>query len=192
MNNVELAKKVWESLKGSTAKAKKFQDLVAVSISLISENNENIFIAVRDGKLMVEPYRYDDNNCEVEASAEIIEKMFSGALSFDKALSEGSVQVKRGDPAKLKALEVLVPSKKAAAKETAAKKTVAKKTAAKAPAKKAAAKPAAAKAPAKKEAPKPAAAKAPVKEAPKPAAAPAKPAAPAAKPAVAPKKDEKK
>ncbi|MCH5206914.1 MAG: hypothetical protein J1F09_08165 [Oscillospiraceae bacterium] len=196
MNNVELAKKVWESLKGSTAKAKKFQDLVAVSISLISENNENIFIAVRDGKLMVEPYRYDDNNCEVEASAEIIEKMFSGALSFDKALSEGSVQVKRGDPAKLKALEVLVPSKKAAAKapakKPAAKKTAAKKPAAKAPAKKAAAKPAAAKAPAKKEAPKPAAAKAPVKEAPKPAAAPAKPAAPAAKPAAAPKKDEKK
>ena len=191
MNNVELAKKVWESLKGSTAKAKKFQDLVAVSISLISENNENIFIAVRDGKLMVEPYRYDDNNCEVEASAEIIEKMFSGALSFDKALSEGSVQVKRGDPAKLKALEVLVPSKKAASKAPA-KKTTAKKPAAKAPAKKAAAKPAAAKAPAKKEAPKPAAAKAPVKEAPKPAAAPAKPAAPAAKPAVAPKKEEKK
>ena len=185
MNNAELAKKVAANLKGSAAKAKKFEDLVAVSFSLISENNENIFVAVRDGKLMVEPYRYDDNNCEVEASAEIVDKMFSGELSFDKALSEGSVLVKRGDPAKLKALECLVPSKKEAAKPAAKK---ADKKAAKPAAKKEAPK-----AEAKKEAPKaaPAAVKAPAAPA-KPAAAPAaKPAAPAAKPA-APKAPNKK
>ena len=110
MNNKELAKNVWESLKGSTAKAKKFEDLVAVSFSLISEDNEDIYVVVREGQLMVEPYRYDDNNCEVEASADIIAKMFGGELSFDKALSDGTVQIKSGDPAKLKALECLVPS----------------------------------------------------------------------------------
>ena len=132
MNNKELAANVWENLKGSKAKAKKFEDLVAVSFSLISEENEDIFIAVRDGQLMVEPYPYNDNNCAVEASADIIMKMFSGELPFDTALSEGSVQIKSGDPAKLKALECLVPSKKTAAKKsskTAAAKTEDKKAA---------------------------------------------------------------
>ena len=112
MNNVELAKKVEGYLKGSAAKAKKFEDLVAVSISLLSENNEDMFVAVREGKILVDHYAYNDNNCAVEASAEIIDKMFSGELSFDEALANGSVQVKSGEPAKLKALECLVPSKK--------------------------------------------------------------------------------
>lgn len=119
MNNIELAKSVWESLKGSTAKAKKFEDLVAVSFSLLSEDNEDIYVVVRDGQLMVEPYHYDDNNCEVEASADIVAKMFTGEIAFDKAISDGSVQIKSGDPAKLKALECLVPSKKSAAKKAA-------------------------------------------------------------------------
>ena len=183
MNSTELAKKVAANLKGSAAKAKKFEDMVAVSFSLISEADENIYVAVVNGKLDVAPYRYDDNNCEAEASAEIIDKMFSGALSFDKALSEGSVQVKRGDPAKLKALECLVPSGKAASKP-AAKKTTSK-TASKTAAPKAAAKPAAAPKAAKpaetpKAAAKPAAA-------PKAAAKPAEAPKVAAKPAEAPK-----
>lgn len=116
MNNTELSKKVWESLKGSTDKAEKFEDTVAVSFSLLSENNEDIYVTVREGNLEVMPYHYDDNNCEVEAPADVIEKMFSGELSFDKALSEGMIQIKSGDPAKLKALECLVPAKKAAKK----------------------------------------------------------------------------
>lgn len=131
MNNVELSKNVWENLKGSTAKAKKFEDLVAVSFSLLSEANEDMYVVVRDGQLMVQPYRYDDNNCEVEASADIIAKMFSGELTFDKALSDGSVLIKKGDPAKLKALECLVPSKKSAAKKTEKPAAKAPKAAAK-------------------------------------------------------------
>ena len=126
MNSVELAKKVEGYLKGSAAKAKKFEDLVAVSFSLLSENDEDMFVAVREGKILVDHYAYNDNNCAVEASAEIIDKMFSGELSFDKALADGSVQVKDGDPAKLKALECLVPSKKAASKPAAKKAAPAK------------------------------------------------------------------
>lgn len=132
MNNVELAKKVEGYLKGSAAKAKKFEDLVAVSFSLLSENNEDIFVAVREGKILVDHYAYNDNNCAVEASAEVVDKMFSGELPFDKALSDGSVQVKSGDPAKLKALECLVPSKKTAKAEP---KTAVKAAEKKAPAK---------------------------------------------------------
>ena len=185
MNNTELTSKVWESIKGSAAKAKKFEDTVAVSFSLLSEDNEDIYVVVRDGKMMVEPYHYDDNNCEVEASAEIIEKMFSGEISFDKALSDGMIQIKSGDVAKLKALECLVPSKKSAAKSTkAAAKTETKSTAKSAA--KEETKPAAK---AAKEEAKPAA-----KEEAKPAAKPAtkEEAKPAAKSSAPAKKSTKK
>lgn len=164
MNNVELAKKVEGYLKGSAAKAKKFEDLVAVSFSLLSENDEDMFVAVREGKILVDHYAYDDNNCAVEASAEIIDKMFSGALSFDEALANGSIQVKSGDPAKLKALEVLVPSKKSA---KPAAKAPAKAADKKAPAEKKAAAAAPAAKPAEKKEAAPAA-KAPAAKKPAP------------------------
>ncbi len=139
MNNVELVKKIEGYLKSSASKAKKFEDLVAVTVSLISENNEDLYVEVKDGKISVAPYSYNDYGCAVEASAESIDKIFSGAVSFDKALSDGLVRVCGGDVAKFKALEVLVPAKKAPAKKTSVKAETAKKTtakAAKAPAKK--------------------------------------------------------
>lgn len=171
MNNAELSEKVMGYLKPAAAKAKKFEDTVAVSISLISEANEDLYVAVREGKILVAPYPYNDNGCAIEAAPEIIDKIFSGALSFADALDKGFVKVKSGDVAKFKALEVLVPAKKAA----------------KAPAKKAETKPEVKAAPAKAEA-KPAAkveAKPEVK-------APAKPAAKAPAKATKPAKNSKK
>lgn len=181
MNNVELQKNVWESIKGSAAKAKKFEDLVAVSFSLISDSNEDLYVVVRDGQMSVEPYRYDDNNCEVEAAAEIVAKMFSGELSFDKAISDGFVKLKSGNIDKLKALECLVPSKKSA------KKT--EKPAAKAAAKPEEKKAAPAKAEEKKSAP---AAKPEEKKTAAPASAPVKADEKKAAPAATVKPDNKK
>lgn len=179
MNNAELSEKVMGYLKPAAAKAKKFEDTVAVSISLISEANEDLYVAVREGKILVAPYPYNDNGCAIEAAPEIIDKIFSGALSFADALDKGFVKVKSGDVAKFKALEVLVPAKKAA-------KAPAKKAETK-PAAKAEAKPEVKAAPAKAEA-KPAAkveAKPEVK-------APAKPAAKAPAKAAKPAKNSKK
>ena len=144
MNNVELSDKIKGYLKSAASKAKKFEDTVAVTVSLISEENEDMYVAVREGKILVAPYRYDDNGCAIEAAPEIIDKIFAGELAFLDALDKGFVKVKSGDVAKFKALEVLVPAKKAAAK-TPAKKAEAKpavKTEAK-PAAKTEAKPAA-------------------------------------------------
>lgn len=178
MDNKELSAKVWSNIEKSKKKAAKFEDAVAVSFSLISEENEDIYVAVVDGKLEVMPFHYDAYGCEIEASADTVNKLFSGALSFDKALKDGLAVVKGGDVAKFMALECLVPSKKTAAKP-ADKKASAKKTPAKTAAKKAPAK-AAAKPAAKKAAP-----------AAKPAAkAEEKKTAPAAKPVV--KTEEKK
>ena len=177
MNNVELSEKIKGYLKSAASKAKKFEDTVAVTISLISEENEDMYVAVREGKILVAPYRYEDNGCAIEAAPEIIDKIFAGEIAFTDALDKGFVKVKSGDAAKYKALEVLVPAKKAAAKAPA-KKAPAKKPA------KAAAKPAAPAAKPAAPAAKPAAPAAkPAAPAAKPAAPAAKPAAPAAKPA---------
>lgn len=160
MNNIELSEKVFGYLKGSKSKAKKFADLVAVTVSLLAENSEDMYITVRDGEILVAPYAYDDNNCAIEATAETIDNLFSGKMSFDKAINDGYVNVKSGDVAKFKALEVLVPAKKAEkadGKSTKAAKSSAKATAK--PSAKAAAKPAETKAASKATATKPAAAK---------------------------------
>lgn len=184
MTNVELQQKVWNNLKDSVDKAAKFEDLVAVSFVLISENNEELYVTVRDGQLMVEPYFYTDCGCVIEASAEIVDKLFSGALAFDKALSDGTAKVQRGDVAKFKALECLVPAKK-----TKATSKTSAKPASKAPAEETAktAVKEEVKAPAKEEV-KPAVAA--VAE--NPAATPAKPAVAPAKPAASSKPNNKK
>ena len=170
MTNIEFAEKIKGYLKGSKAKAKKYEDSVAVNFTFI-DDMDDFYVAVREGVLDVAPYHYDDLQANVTGAAENIEKLFSGDVSFDGALTDGLVKVD-GDVAKFKALEALVPAKKA-------EKPAAEKKAAPA------AKPAA---PAEKKAetkPSPAAAKPAETKAAAPAVKPAetKAAAPAVKPA---------
>lgn len=141
MNNIELTEKIAAYLKGSKAKAKKFKDLVAIHFNLL-DISENMYIEIKDGVLSVMPYEYNDKQATVTASTETLDKLFSGALAMDDAISNGFVQVE-GDADKFKALSVLIPDakgEKAPAKKSeakpAAKKSCAKKPAAKtAPAK---------------------------------------------------------
>lgn len=115
MTNIELAEKITGYLKGSKAKAKKYEDLVAVNFTFI-DDMDDLYVEVREGVLTVAPYHYDDLQANVTGAAENIEKLFSGEVSFDKAVADGLVKVD-GDAAKFKALEPLVPAKKAATAE---------------------------------------------------------------------------
>ena len=124
MTNVELAEKISGYLKGSKAKAKKYEDLVAVNFTFI-DDMDDLYVEVREGVLTVAPYHYDDLQANVTGAAENIEKLFSGEVSFDKAVADGLVKVD-GDPAKFKALEPLVPAKKEEKKAASAPKTAAK------------------------------------------------------------------
>ena len=117
MTNVEFAEKINGYLKGSKAKAKKYEDLVAVNFTFI-DDMDDIYVAVKDGVLDVAPYHYNDLQANVTGSAENIEKLFAGEIAFEKALAEGLVMVD-GDAAKFKALEPLVPAKKAEKKAPA-------------------------------------------------------------------------
>ncbi len=125
MTNIELAEKINGYLNGSKAKAKKYEDLVAVNFTFI-DDMDDLYVEVREGVLTVAPYHYDDLQANVTGAAENIEKLFSGEVSFDKALAEGLVKID-GDAAKFKALEPLVPVKKA---DPAEKKAAEKKPAA--------------------------------------------------------------
>lgn len=139
MTNIELAEKISAYLKGSKAKAKKFEDLVAVNFTLLDEDGSgDMYIEVREGALSVMPYHYDDYQANVTAAAEVFDKIFSGKLSIDSAVEEGSAKVE-GDAAKFKALGVLIPSAAAKSAPKAAKPAAKKETkpAAKAPAAKA-------------------------------------------------------
>lgn len=135
MTNIELVEKLKGYLKGSKTKAKKFEDLVAVNFTLIG-CDDDLYIEVKNGILDVNHYHYDDFQANVSGAPENIEKIFAGEVTMDKAIEDGLVKVD-GDVAKFKALAVLIPVKKAAAKAPA-KKPAAKK--AEAPAKKEAAK----------------------------------------------------
>lgn len=118
MTNIELAEKITGYLKGSNAKAKKYEDLVAVNFTFI-DDMDDLYVEVKEGVLTVAPYHYDDLQANVTGAAENIEKLFSGEVSFDKAVADGLVKID-GDAAKFKALEPLVPEKKAAADKKAA------------------------------------------------------------------------
>ncbi len=159
MNNIELSEKISTYLKGGKTKAKKIKELVAVHFNLL-DVSENMYIEIKDGVISVMPYEYNDRQATVTASTEVLDKLFSGALAMDEAISAGYVKVE-GDEAKFKALAALIPSeKKEPAKKAPAKKEAPKAEKKAAPAKKetakAEAKPAAKaekKAPAKKTAP---------------------------------------
>lgn len=176
MTNKELAEKINGYLKGSKAKAKKYEDLVVANFTILEEDGD-VYVEVKDGVLTVAPYHYDDLQVNVTGSAENIDKLFAGEIAFDKAVADGIVKVE-GDIAKFLALEPLVPAKKAEKKPAAEKKVAEKKpVAAPAPAAKPEAKSAAPVAKAPEVKPAPAAEKKPEVK----AAAPAPKAKPNAK-----------
>ena len=110
MTNTELAEKINGYLKGSKAKAKKYEDLVDANFT-IHEQDRDVYVDVKDGVHTFANYHYDDLQVNVTGSAENIDKLFAGEIAFAKAVEEGIVKVE-GDIAKFMALEPLVPAKK--------------------------------------------------------------------------------
>lgn len=129
MTNTELAEKINGYLKGSKAKAKKYEDLVVANFTILEEDGD-VYVEVKDGVLTVAPYHYDDLQVNVTGSAENIDKLFAGEIAFAKAVEEGIVKVE-GDIAKFMALEPLVPAKKAEKKPVEKKPAAAPKAEAK-------------------------------------------------------------
>lgn len=117
-----------EQVKAAYAKAdaSKVEGHVAVQVDVRGEGEGAFYIEVADGKVVVEPYEYKDNDAKVTTTAETIIAIASGKLGVEKAALTGKIQVE-GNAGKALVLKDVVAKKPAAKKATAAKKPAAKK-----------------------------------------------------------------
>ncbi len=145
MTYQELVKKVSKAL--TAADASGISEHVAVQVNVTGEAEGWFYIEVSGGKLVVEPYTYDDKDASMTASGEDVLALSEGKLAMEQGLSEGRLLVdgnydkfmmlsavfaqmpvkKTRKPAAKKTADA--PAKKTAAKKPAAKKTAAKKAA---------------------------------------------------------------
>ncbi|MBQ9361485.1 MAG: SCP2 sterol-binding domain-containing protein [Lachnospiraceae bacterium] len=112
----------------------------AIEIDIEGEGEGAFYVELDNGKAVVEPYEYYDNDCKIRTDAATLADLLAGKLDAVAALSEGKLVVE-GDMEKAVSLAAALksaPAKKstAPAKKPATKKpaSTAKKPAAKKPA----------------------------------------------------------
>ncbi len=160
---------------------------VAIQVDIVGEGEGAFYVAVKEGKLEVEPYQYFDHDAKLVVAGDVLADVVDGKLDITKAMNEGKLRVE-GNVEKVSVFKTFAskPAAKKAAPKAEAKKEAPKAAEKKETVKAAPAKKAAPKAEPKKEAPK-----AEVKkEAPKAEVKKEAPKAPAKK--AAPKAAEKK
>ena len=88
MNFEELLTKVRNLAKTVDATGK---DFLAVQVNI---SNEGVFyVEVKDGRISVEPYEYNDRNCAITMSLENFNKLLDGKLDPVKAFLGGKLKV---------------------------------------------------------------------------------------------------
>lgn len=68
-------------------------DFLAVQINLSGNNGGVFYVEVKDGKIAVEPYEYNDRNCAITISADNFVKLMDGALDPVLAFTLGKLKV---------------------------------------------------------------------------------------------------
>lgn len=66
---------------------------LAVQVNLTGDNGGVFYVEVKDGKINVEPYAYDDRNCEVTMSLDDFNKLIDGKLDPVFAFTTGKLKV---------------------------------------------------------------------------------------------------
>ncbi len=122
MTYEEIVKKAQKTAKATDAS--KIKEHIAVQIDIVGEGEGAFYVEINDGKAVVEPYEYFDNDCKVTADADTILSIFDGKFNVAKALASGNVTVE-GDSGK--ALVVVETIKKSTKKKTTTKKKAAVK-----------------------------------------------------------------
>lgn len=69
-------------------------DFLAVMITLTGKNGGVFYIEIKDGKINVEPYEYNDRSCEIVISPENFVKLIDGKLDAVAAYTLGKLKVK--------------------------------------------------------------------------------------------------
>lgn len=82
-------------------------DFLAVMVTLTGKNGGVFYVEVKDGKVSVEPYEYNDRSCEIIMTAENFVKFFDGKLGTVAAYTLGKLKV-NGDLGKALAFSKLL------------------------------------------------------------------------------------
>lgn len=70
-----------------------FPGHLAVQIDVTGEGAGVFYAELRDGKMYVEPYDYNDRDCKLIASAEVLTKLVEGKLDAVAAFMTGKLKV---------------------------------------------------------------------------------------------------
>lgn len=68
-------------------------DFLAVQVNIKGDNGGVFYIELKDGKFSVEPYEYDDRNCEIKMSMDNFNKLIDGKLDPVAAFTLGKLKV---------------------------------------------------------------------------------------------------
>ncbi len=82
-------------------------DYLAVMVTLTGKNGGVFYVEVKDGKVSVEPYEYNDRSCEIIMTAENFVKFLDGKLGTVAAYTLGKLKV-NGDLGKALAFSKLL------------------------------------------------------------------------------------
>lgn len=66
---------------------------LAVQINLSGENGGVFYVEVKDGRVSVEPYEYNDRQCAISLSADNFVKLMDGGLDPVLAFTLGKLKV---------------------------------------------------------------------------------------------------
>lgn len=68
-------------------------DFLAVQVNITGDNGGVFYVEVKDGRISVEPYEYNDRNCAITISMDNFNKLMAGKLDPVKAFMTGKLKV---------------------------------------------------------------------------------------------------
>ncbi len=86
------------------------RDFLAVQINVTGDEGGVFYVEIKDGRLSIEPYEYNDRQCAITISLENLNKMLDGKLDSVAAFMKGQLKVD-GDVGKALEFSKLVKGK---------------------------------------------------------------------------------
>lgn len=117
MTYEELVKKLKSNFEGMDAG--KIKEHLAIQFNVVGEAEGALYMEIRDGKVMIEPYEYYDRDILVFVETDALLSIADGELTIYDAFKEGKFYAE-GNQAKAELLDAL--SKKTAARKIAEQK----------------------------------------------------------------------
>ena len=69
------------------------RDFLAVQINLTGDNGGVFYVEVKDGRINIEPYEYNDRNCAITMDMSNFNKLIDGKLDPVLAFTTGKLKV---------------------------------------------------------------------------------------------------